>query len=105
MRHFLDLTDINRDELTHILSEAARLKAAQKRHERVSTLERKLIGLVFEKPSLRTRVSFEAAVTQLGGRSIFLPAGEVGLGWRESVDDFARVMSQYVDAMILRVFQ
>ena len=58
----------------------------------------KLIGLVFEKPSLRTRVSFEAAIAQLGGSSLFLPGNEVGLGLRETVADFARVISQYVDS-------
>src|SRR5262249_22911965 len=63
------------------------------------------VGLVFEKPSLRTRVSFESAVAQLGGTSLFLPASEVGLGWRESLDDFGRTMGQYVDALVLRVFR
>jgi ornithine carbamoyltransferase len=105
MRHFLDLTDVTRDELAQLLKEAARLKAARKRREPVTSLAGRVVGLVFEKPSLRTRVSFEAAVTQLGGTSLFLPANEVGLGWRESVEDFARVMTHYVDAMVLRVFK
>jgi len=105
MRHLLDLTDLTKDDLTHLLKEAARLKTAQKRREPITTLARRVVGLVFEKPSLRTRVSFEAAVIQLGGASLFLPANEVGLGWRESVEDFARIMSQYVDAMVLRVFK
>jgi ornithine carbamoyltransferase len=61
--------------------------------------------LVFEKPSLRTRVSFEAGIAQLGGTSLFLPGNEVGLGWRETVADFARVMSRYVDCIVLRVFR
>jgi ornithine carbamoyltransferase len=99
------LSDLTRDELAHILTEATRLKAAQKRRAPIDTLARRQVALVFEKPSLRTRVSFEAAVTQLGGASLFLPAQEVGLGWRESLDDFARTMSHYVDAMVLRVFK
>src|SRR5213592_4514004 len=105
MRHLTDLTDVTRDELAHLLTEATRLKAAQKRREPNDALARRQVALVFEKPSLRTRVSFEAAVTQLGGASVFLPAQEVGLGWRETLDDFARTMSQYVDAMVLRVFK
>src|SRR5438270_7370483 len=102
MRHYTDVTDLTRDELAHLLSEATRLKAAQKRREPINTLARRQVALVFEKPSMRTRVSFESAVTQLGGSSMFLPAQEVGLGWRESVADFARIMSHYVDAMVLR---
>lgn len=105
MRHFTDLTDLNRDELVQLLREAARLKAAQKRREPNDSLAHRVVGLVFEKPSLRTRVSFEAAVAQLGGHSLFLPAQEVGLGWRETLEDFARTMNHYVDALVLRVFK
>ena len=60
--------------------------------------------MIFEKPSLRTRVSFEAAMAQLGGRSIFLSASDGPIGQRESVADFARTLSEYVDAVVLRVF-
>jgi ornithine carbamoyltransferase len=104
MRHFTDITDVSRDELTQILDEAARLKALPRREAR-APLARRLVALVFEKPSLRTRVSFEAAVVQLGGSSLFLSAQEVGLGWRESLADFARTMNHYVDAIVLRVFK
>src|SRR6185312_9425633 len=62
------------------------------------------LGLIFEKPSLRTRVSFEAAIAQLGGCAIFLHGHDVGMGSRESVADFARVISQYVDALAVRTF-
>ena len=62
------------------------------------------LGLIFEKPSLRTRVSFEAAMARLGGNAIFLRGKDVGLGIRESVADFARVISQYVDALAVRTF-
>ncbi|MCS7269736.1 MAG: ornithine carbamoyltransferase, partial [Gemmataceae bacterium] len=62
------------------------------------------IGLVFEKPSLRTRVSFESGIAQLGGISLYLPGNEVGLGWRESLADFARTIGHYVDALVLRVY-
>jgi ornithine carbamoyltransferase len=103
MRHFLDLLSVSRDELVSLLSEAQKLKAAHLRGEHNDSLNRKIVGLIFEKPSLRTRVSFEAAVIQLGGRSLFLPAQEVGLGWRESIPDFARTMNHYASALVLRV--
>jgi ornithine carbamoyltransferase len=64
-----------------------------------------VVGLVFEKPSLRTRVSFEAATAQLGGTSLFFPGNEIGLGWREPLPDFARVMSRYIDGLVLRTFK
>ncbi|HJT76736.1 MAG TPA: ornithine carbamoyltransferase, partial [Gemmataceae bacterium] len=64
----------------------------------------RVLGMVFEKPSLRTRVSFQAAMAQLGGASLLLPSSETGLGSRESVPDFSRVISQYVDAVVLRTF-
>ena len=80
------------------------LKAAHLRGKRTPLLAGRVLGLVFEKPSLRTRVSFEAAIAQLGGASVFLGGTDVGLGQRETVPDFARVMSQYVDAVVLRTF-
>lgn len=104
MRHFLDLLDITPDETLTLFQEAARLKAGLKRGERPPLLQSRILGMVFEKPSLRTRVSFQAAMAQLGGESIFLVGNEVGLGTRESVPDFARVMCHYVDAVVLRTF-
>jgi ornithine carbamoyltransferase len=104
MRHFLNIHTQDRDTLLHLLREATRLKAAQGRGDSVSTLRQKIVALVFEKPSLRTRVSFEAGVAQLGGSSLFLPGAEIGLGIRETLADFARTMSQYVNALVLRVF-
>jgi len=101
-RHFLDLFDIDRDEARMLLDRASTLKArpfATPGHAAGKTL-----GLIFEKPSLRTRVSFEAAMTRLGGASTFLKGEDVGLGVRESVRDFARVISQYVDALTIRTF-
>jgi ornithine carbamoyltransferase len=105
MRHFTDITDLRRTELSEMLRQAIRLKAQRIKGERNTPLAGRVVGLAFEKPSLRTRVSFESAVAQLGGVSLFLPAGEVGLGWRETIADFARTMSRYVDAMVLRVFK
>jgi len=105
MRHFLQLLDVSRDDLTRLLSEASRLKAAYARREPITTLANRVVPLIFEKPSLRTRVSFEAAVVQLGGSSMYLAGNDVGLGWRESLADIARTMNHYVDAIILRVFK
>lgn len=104
MRHFLDMLDVTTDDLMHLMEEAARLKAAHRRGKRKAILKGKVLGLVFEKPSLRTRVSFEAAVQQMGGSSIYTAGKDVGLGKRESVADVARVMSEYVDCAVLRTF-
>src|SRR6188768_4209094 len=104
MKHFLNLIDLTADELNGLLSEAARLKEAHARRIPTPTLAGRVVGLVFEKPSLRTRVSFESGVAQLGGTSLYLPGNEVGLGWRESLADFTRTISHYLDALVLRVF-
>jgi ornithine carbamoyltransferase len=104
MRHFLDLLDLSADDIRGLLQEAVELKEALRRGERPPLLLGQVLGLVFEKPSLRTRVSFQTAMAQLGGSSVFLAGSEVGLGSRESVPDFAHTMSQYVDAVVLRTF-
>jgi ornithine carbamoyltransferase len=105
MKHFLNLIDLTGAELNELLIEAARLKHAHYCRTPTPTLSGRVIGLVFEKPSLRTRVSFESGVAQLGGTSLYLPGNEIGLGWRESLADFARTVSQYLDALVLRVYR
>lgn len=105
MKHLLKLIDHSREQIDHWLTCAATLKAERKRGVLSTALAGKVVGLVFEKPSLRTRVSFEAAVAQLGGTSLFLPGNEVGLGWRETLADFSRTISGYLDALVLRVFR
>ncbi len=105
MKHFLNLIDLTSEELAGILAEAARLKAARERGIPTRSLAGKVVGLVFEKPSLRTRVSFEVGIAQLGGTPLYLPGNEVGLGWRESHADFAHTIGQYLDALVLRVFR
>ena len=87
-----------------LLDRTVRLKRGEIDGRRTSLLLGRTLGLVFEKPSLRTRVSFEAAMARLGGNSIFLRGKDVGIGVRESVADFARVISQYVDALAVRTF-
>src|SRR5438132_1428939 len=104
MRHFLDLFDVTPEEVARLLKDTARLKKARRASERKPTLLGRVLGMVFEKPSLRTRVSFQTAMAQLGGASVFLPGNEAGMGSRESIEDFARVVSQYVDAVVLRTF-
>jgi ornithine carbamoyltransferase len=105
MKHFLNLIDLTREELDSLLTEAVRLKEAHARRIPAHSLTGRVVGLVFEKPSLRTRVSFESGVAQLGGTALYLPGNEVGLGWRESLADFARTVSHYVDALVLRVYR
>ena len=105
MRHFLSLWDLEGDQLNYLLQEAIRLKAAHQRGERPPLLAGRVLGLVFEKPSLRTRASFEAAMAQMGGTNVFLSNPDGAMGVRESVPDFARSLSQYADAVVLRTFQ
>ena len=104
VQHFVELMGTAPAEARELLDRAADLKRADDRGERPSMLGGRTLGLLFEKPSLRTRVSFEAAIAQLGGNAIFLRGEDVGLGKRESVADFARVISQYVDALAVRTF-
>ena len=103
MHHLLGLLDHPPVVLAKLLDRAAALKADRTLAR--SALAGKVVGLVFEKPSLRTRVSFEAATAQLGGTSLFFPGNEIGLGWREPLPDFARVMGRYIDGLVLRTFK
>ena len=102
MTHFLSLWDLEGDQLNYLLQEAIRLKTAHQHGERPPLLAGRVLGLVFEKPSLRTRASFEAAMAQMGGTSVFLSNPDGAMGVRESVPDFARTLSQYADAVVLR---
>jgi ornithine carbamoyltransferase len=104
VRHFLDLFDLTPQEAHDLLDRAARLKRDDIKGVRSAALAGRTLGLLFEKPSLRTRVSFEAAISHLGGNAIFLPGKDVGLGVRETVADFARVLSEYLDVLAARTF-
>jgi ornithine carbamoyltransferase len=104
LRHFRDLFDVSPAEANALLDRALERKERFRRGDRTPELAGHTLGLLFEKPSLRTRVSFEAAIAQLGGAAVFLPGKDVGLGVRETVADFARVLSQYVDALAVRTF-
>ncbi|MCS7242715.1 MAG: ornithine carbamoyltransferase [Candidatus Caldatribacterium sp.] len=103
-RHFLDLADFSKEELLFFLDVALDLKKRWLLGERPRVLEGKVVALLFEKPSLRTRVSFEVAIRQLGGESFYLGPQEVGLGKREAVKDVALVLGRMVDAIVLRTF-
>ncbi|MEN3202201.1 MAG: ornithine carbamoyltransferase [Atribacterota bacterium] len=103
-RHFLDLADFSKEELLFLLDVAADLKKRWLLGECPKILEGKIVALLFEKPSLRTRVSFEVATRQLGGESFYLGPQEVGLGKREAVKDVALVLGRMVDAIVLRTF-
>jgi ornithine carbamoyltransferase len=104
-RHFLTLADFSRTELTGFLERAIELKRATLAGRRNTSLEGKILGLIFEKPSLRTRVTFEVGMRQLGGDSIYLSAQEVQLGVRESVADVARNLERWVHGIVLRTFR
>lgn len=104
MRHLLTLFDLVPQELHQILRAAAILKRRFAARESTPILQGRVIGLLFEKPSLRTRVSFEAGIARLGGTSLFL-GNDVGWGNRESPSDFTRVLGRYVDAVVCRAKQ
>lgn len=103
-RHFQSLEDFNKKELLSFLFRAAELKEELAQGVLQRQLEGKTIGLVFEKPSTRTRVSFEAAMYGLGGQVIFLSARDTQLARSEPLKDMARVMSRYVNGMVVRTF-
>lgn len=105
MHHVIDLLDWDGDQILKLLKEAARLKKGHLKGKYKPCLAGKVLGMIFEKPSLRTRVSFQAGMAQLGGQAIFLNGAEVGLGKREALSDIARTLGEYVDAIVLRTFQ
>jgi ornithine carbamoyltransferase len=106
MPHFISIADHSTEELKHLLDVAGRLKKQLKETGRNDpVLAGKTLAMVFEKPSLRTRVSFAVAMTQLGGNGLLLRQEEVGLGSREPVEDVARVLSGMCDGIMARTFE
>ena len=99
-KDLLSIADLSSEDIRLLISNAIDMKA----EGWISLLSGKVLALIFEKPSLRTRVSFEIAMRQLGGHTIYLSPEEVGLGERESVSDAGRVLSRYVDAIAARTF-
>ncbi len=104
VRHFLNLTDYSADEIRRLLQLAQQLKKEWSSGGNRPILKGKTLGMVFQKPSLRTRVSFEMGMRHLGGDALYISPNEIGLGQRESVADVSRVLSGYVDGIMARVF-
>jgi len=104
MRHFLSSADLTRDAALQIFQLAADLKQRWKAGRRGAPLAGRTMALIFEKPSLRTRVTFEVGIVQLGGRAVYLSGAEIGLGTRESVADVARNLARWVDGIAARVY-
>ena len=106
MRHFLDIRDLSTDQLGALLDHAAEMKQAQKAgRAQPQPLAGKSVAMIFEKQSTRTRLSFEVGISQLGGQPIMLSASDMQIGRGETMQDTARVMSRYVDAITIRCFQ
>jgi ornithine carbamoyltransferase len=101
-RHFLTGEELGRSELERLLDRAAKLKAGRDAGEGSSALERKTVALLFEKPSTRTRVSFQVGVVELGGHPLALRADELQLGRGESIADTARILSGYLHGVVIR---
>jgi len=104
-RHFLDLSEITPQELRRILNLAADMKARRRKGKRTDArpLEGKVLAMVFDRPSTRTRVSFDVGFRELGGETIMLTGAEMQLGRGETIADTARVLSRYVDAIMIRI--
>src|SRR5207244_12314913 len=104
MRHFLSAADLTRDAALGLFGLAADLKQRRKGGRLSAPLAGTTCALIVEKPSLRTRVTFEVGLIQLGGRAVHLVGREIGLGTRESVPDVARNLSLWVDGIMARVY-
>jgi len=104
MRYLLSIADLSTEEVWRILNLTQNLKAEWQKGGNEPILKGKTLGMIFQKPSLRTRVSFEMGMIHLGGQAIYLSPNEIKLGVRESVADVARVLSRFVDGILARVF-
>lgn len=110
MRHFLDINKTDVSDLSHMLREARRIKDAREglpkgAPDEEQALAGRVVALIFEKPSTRTRVSFDVGVRQMGGETLVLTGSEMQLGHGESIADTARVLSRYVDMIMIRTFE
>src|SRR5208283_3311422 len=105
LRHFLDLSEVPAADLRQILDAAMRIKAVRRKGESspVRPLAGKVLAMIFDRPSTRTRVSFDLAMRELGGETVMLTGAEMQLGRGETLADTARVLSRYVDAIMIRV--
>lgn len=104
LRHFLTLLDVSKPELHGLIARAQELKAQVQRGESYTPLKNRVLAMIFEKSSTRTRVSFEVAMNQFGGNAIFLSSNDTQLGRGEPVEDTAKVISRMVDCVMIRTF-
>lgn len=104
-RHFLRISDISKKELNSLFKRASKLKAEKKSGRMRASLRGKSIGLVFEKLSTRTRVSFEVAINDLGANSLYLNPNDLQLGRGETISDTSKILSSYLDGVILRTYE
>ena len=105
MKHFLAVSDLSPAEVQDLLDVALKLKKEYFKKGNKPIFQGKVLGMIFQKPSLRTRVSFDMAMRHCGGDALYLSPNEIGLGKRESIADIARVLSGYVQALMARVFE
>ena len=105
MNHFLALSDLSSGEVQDLLDLAIKLKKEYFDKGNLPIFKGKVLGMIFQKPSLRTRVSFDMAMRHCGGDALYLSPNEIGLGKRESIADISRVLSGYVQALMARVFE
>ena len=103
-RHFLTLNDVNRDELQHIIARAIELKALLRQGKAPALFDNRVLAMIFEKNSTRTRVSFESGVAKLGGHAIFLSNKDSQLGRGEPIEDAARCIANMVDMVMIRTY-
>ncbi len=104
LRHFLTLRDLSSTELKNLLDRASELKRRQHNNELFQPFKGKVLGMIFEKSSTRTRISFEAGIAQFGGSAIFLSPRDTQLGRGEPIEDSARVISSMLDIVMIRTF-
>ncbi len=104
VRHFLTLLDLSKEELRQVIDRAIELKAQHKQGTAGEPFKNKVLGMIFEKSSTRTRVSFEAGMAQLGGSALFLSSRDTQLGRGEPIEDSARVLSRMLDIVMIRTF-
>jgi ornithine carbamoyltransferase len=105
MKDFLAISDLSSAQVQDLLDVAVKLKKEHFKTGNKKIFKGKVLGMIFQKPSLRTRVSFDMAMRHCGGDALYLSPAEIGLGKRESIADVARVLSGYVDALMARVFE
>ena len=105
MRHFLSFNDFTKDEILEIIELAKKIKAEFHNGVQIPYLDKKILGMIFEKSSTRTRVSFESGIYQLGGHGMFLSSRDIQLGRGEPIKDTSKVISSMVDMIMLRTFE